>query len=51
MGGRLTFDVNEADGWNVMLFIKGIARSGKSTIITNGFKHFYDASDVKNHLE
>ena len=30
-----------------MLFIKGIARSGKSTIITNGFKHFYDASDVK----
>jgi phage/plasmid-associated DNA primase len=47
MGGRLTFDVNEADGWDVMLFIKGIARSGKSTIITNGFKHFYDASDVK----
>ena len=47
MGGRLTFDVNEEDGWDVIPFIKGIARSGKSTIITNGFKHFYDASDVK----
>ena len=47
MGGRLTFDVKEADGWDVVFYVKGLARTGKSTIITQGFKKFYDQIDVK----
>lgn len=45
--GRLLYDTNELDNWQVMLFIKGIAGSGKSTI---GLfvRQFYDASDVAN---
>ena len=47
MGGRLTFDVKEADGWDVVFYVKGLARTGKSTIITQGFKKFYDQIGVK----
>lgn len=53
-GGKLCYDVNEIDGWQVIPFLKGIARSGKSTIITKVFKKFYDAEDVKtlsNNME
>ena len=45
MGGRLTFDVKEADKWEVVFYVKGLART-KSTIITQGFK-FYDQIGVK----
>lgn len=45
--GRLCFDVNELDGWQVIPFIKGIAQSGKSTIITKVCKKFYELEDVK----
>lgn len=38
--GRCLYDVGHIDGWQVLLFIKGIAGSGKSTIATI-FKAFY----------
>lgn len=47
MGGRLCFDVGEMDGWQIIPFFKGIARSGKSTLITKVFKKFYEPEDVK----
>ena len=52
--GRLCFDVNDMDGWQVIPFLKGIARSGKSTIITKVCKKFYETEDVKtlsNNIE
>ena len=54
MGGRLCFDVGEMDGWQVIPFFKGIARSGKSTLITKVFKKFYEPEDVgtlSNNIE
>jgi hypothetical protein len=53
-GGRLCFDVNELDNWQCIQFLKGIARSGKSTLITKIFKKFYDPDDVRtlsNNIE
>lgn len=53
-GGRLCFDVNEMDAWQCIPFLKGIARSGKSTLITKVFKRFYDPEDVRtlsNNIE
>jgi len=47
MGGRLCFNVGEMDGWQIIPFLKGIARSGKSTLITKVFAHFYDVDDVR----
>jgi hypothetical protein len=54
MGGRLCFDIGELDGWQVIPFFKGIARSGKSTLITKVFKKFYESEDVgtlSNNIE
>lgn len=54
MGGRLCFEVGEMDSWQVIPFLKGIARSGKSTLITKVFKNFYENEDVKvlsNNIE
>jgi hypothetical protein len=54
MAGRLCFDVGELDGWQVIPFFKGIARSGKSTLITKVFKKFYENEDVgtlSNNIE
>jgi hypothetical protein len=47
MGGKMCFDVNEIDKWQIVPFLKGIARSGKSTLITKVFRKFYEAEDVK----
>jgi hypothetical protein len=52
--GRLCFDTNVLDGWQVIPFLKGIARSGKSTLITKVCKKFYDSEDVRtlsNNIE
>ena len=52
--GRLCYDVNELDGWQVIPFLKGIARSGKSTLITKVARKFYDCEDVatlSNNIE
>jgi hypothetical protein len=54
MGGRLCFDVGDLDGWQIIPFFKGIARSGKSTLITKVFKKFYENEDVgtlSNNIE
>ena len=47
MGGKMCFDVGDIDGWQIIPFLKGIAKSGKSTIITKVFKKFYDSDDVR----
>jgi len=47
MGGRLTFCLNDIDKWQIIPFLKGIARSGKSTLITKVFQKFYEPNDVK----
>jgi hypothetical protein len=52
--GRLCFDLNDVDSWQVIPFLKGIARSGKSTIITKVCKKFYEGQDVRtlsNNIE
>lgn len=46
MGGRLCYDIGELDSWQIIPFFKGIARSGKSTLITKVFKKFYESEDV-----
>lgn len=54
MGGRLCFDIGELDKWQIIPFFKGIARSGKSTLITKVFKKFYENEDVStlsNNIE
>ena len=48
------YDVGDLDQWQVITFFKGIARSGKSTLITKVFKKFYESEDVKtlsNNIE
>jgi len=47
LGGRLCFDVNDMDGWQAIPFLKGVARSGKSTLITKVFRKFYCTEDVR----
>jgi hypothetical protein len=47
MVGKLCYDVCEIDKWQVIPFLKGIAKSGKSTIITKIAKKFYDSEDVR----
>jgi hypothetical protein len=52
--GRLCFDLNTIDCWQVIPFLKGIAGSGKSTLITKALKKFYETEDVKtlsNNME
>jgi hypothetical protein len=44
--GRMMFDVNERDGWQIAIFVKGVAGSGKSTMIVNTIGKLYDAEDV-----
>jgi phage/plasmid-associated DNA primase len=54
MAGKCCFDAGEIDGWQIMPFLKGIAQSGKSTIITKVIKKFYESEDVKtlsNNIE
>lgn len=44
--GRLLYNVNELDGWQVIPFFKGAASSGKSTLVLRVAKQFYEAIDV-----
>jgi hypothetical protein len=46
MGGRLCYDIGDLDSWQIIPFFKGIARSGKSTLINSVFKRFYESQDV-----
>lgn len=52
--GRLCFEVGDLDDWQVMPFFKGLAGTGKSTVLFHVVKHFYDEEDVKtlsNNIE
>lgn len=52
--GRLLYNVNELDGWQVMPFLLGAATSGKSTVSLKVAKLFYDPADVgvmSNNIE
>ena len=54
MCGKMCFNTGDIDSWQVIPFLKGIAGSGKSTIITKICKKFYDPDDVKtlsNNIE
>tara|TARA_Y100000389_G_scaffold129640_1_gene127109 strand:- start:1077 stop:3080 length:2004 start_codon:yes stop_codon:yes gene_type:complete len=44
--GRLIYEVNELDQWQVMPFLKGQAGTGKSTITGKIAKAFYEYMDV-----
>jgi phage/plasmid-associated DNA primase len=51
---RNLFDVNEIERWHVIMYLLGIAGSGKSTIIEKIISKFYDSDDVKmlsNNIE
>ena len=43
--GRLQYEVNEVDAWQVIFFIKGVAQSGKSTI-GKVVQQFFQAEDI-----
>jgi phage/plasmid-associated DNA primase len=43
--GRLFYEVNQEDTWEVIFFIKGVAQSGKSSI-GNVAKKFFQTDDV-----
>ena len=52
--GRLLYDVNERDGWQVVPFLLGSASSGKSTVALKVAKVFYEHADVgvmSNNIE
>jgi hypothetical protein len=44
--GRMLYNVGDLDGWQVIGFIKGVAGTGKGTLLSYTIKHFYEASDV-----
>lgn len=44
--GRLIYNVNEMDGWQVIFFFQGQAGTGKSTLTLNVCKNLYDDEDV-----
>lgn len=43
--GRCMFDLNEGDRWQVAPYFKGIANSGKTTIIEQVIVNFYEEPD------
>lgn len=52
--GRLLYDLNDLDSWQVIPFFKGMASSGKSTITLKVAKAFYEDIDVgtlSNNIE
>ena len=54
MIGRLIYEVNELDRWQVLPYLKGAASSGKSTILTRVCRGLYEATDVgimSNNIE
>lgn len=52
--GRMLYEVGERDNWQVIPFLKGMAGSGKSTILLNVCKLLFDEADVgvlSNNIE
>ena len=46
MLGRLLHEVGRHDGWQCVLYIKGAAGTGKSTIVNEVASKFFDVADV-----
>jgi len=46
MTGRLIYEIDELDGWQVIFFIQGQAGTGKSTYANSVCKQLYDEEDV-----
>lgn len=46
MMGRMLYDVGELDDWQVFIFLLGVAGTGKSTIVENILKFFYEPADI-----
>lgn len=46
MMGRMLYDVGELDDWQMFIFLLGVAGTGKSTIVENILKFFYEAADI-----
>lgn len=44
--GRMLYNTREFDDWQVIPFFKGFAQTGKSTILKEIMKAFYEPSDV-----
>lgn len=44
--GRLIYEIDEMDGWQVIFFVQGQAGTGKSTYVMNVCKQLYDEEDV-----
>lgn len=44
--GRLLYDLGDLDSWQVIPFFKGMASSGKSTVVLKVAKNFFEAIDV-----
>lgn len=54
MLGRLMYDVNEKDTWQVLPYLKGAAATGKSTILMRICRGMYEVADVgimSNNIE
>ncbi len=52
--GRLLYDLGDLDSWQVIPFFKGMASSGKSTVVLKVAKNFFEAIDVgvlSNNIE
>lgn len=44
--GRMLYDLGECDDWQVIPFFKGLAGTGKSSLLRFVIKNFYEACDV-----
>ena len=44
--GRMLYDLGQLDNWQVIPFFKGMAQTGKSTILKDIVKMFYEGCDV-----
>ncbi|PNH10520.1 hypothetical protein TSOC_002740 [Tetrabaena socialis] len=54
MMGRLMYNLNDLDRWQVIPYLKGQASSGKSTILLRVCRNLYDKADVgvlSNNIE
>ena len=52
--GRLIYEINELDGWQVIFFFQGQAGTGKSTLTLNVCKNLYDEEDcgvISNNIQ
>jgi len=52
--GRMLYQINELDGWQIAPYLLGQAGTGKSTIVNNIIKKFYEDTDtgtISNNIE